>query len=63
MVIAPVDQRDSTSARLSARAAAIPAKPPPTIKMRFLPKTTLGTGGVSCGNALVKTVVMETPAI
>jgi hypothetical protein len=53
----------STSARLSPRAAAIPAKPPPTIKMRFLQKTDLGTGGVSCGNALVKTVVMETPAI
>src|SRR5882724_436703 len=49
----------STSDRLSARAAAIPAKPPPTIKTRFLFGAAFVAGGVSCGNDLVRTVVME----
>src|SRR5450755_1441295 len=53
----------STSARLSARAAAMPAKPPPTIKTRFLSGTGFVTGGVSCGNDLVRTVVMGAPTV
>jgi hypothetical protein len=38
----------------------MPAKPPPTIKTRFLPGTAFVTGGFSSGNDLVRTVVMET---
>src|ERR1700681_4856379 len=53
----------STSARFSARAAAMPAKPPPTIKTRFLPGTAFITGDVSCGNDLVRTVVMDAPTL
>src|SRR5882757_9499131 len=50
----------STSARLSARAAAMPAKPPPTIRTRFFPGTALVTASSSCGKDLVRTVDMET---
>src|SRR5882757_10286734 len=53
----------STSARFSARAAAMPAKPPPTIKTRFLPGTAFNTFGFSCGNDLVRTVVMDAPTL
>src|SRR5258705_7217693 len=41
----------------------MPAKPPPTIKTRFLPGTTFVTGGFSCGNDLVRTVVMDAPTV
>src|SRR6201999_4331876 len=54
----------STSARLSARAAATPANPPPTIKTRFLSGTAAFVkGGFSCGNDLVRTVVMDVPMV
>src|SRR5882762_5212725 len=53
----------STSVRFSARAAAIPAKPPPTIKTSFLSGTAFVTGGFSCGNDLVRTVVMDVPTL
>src|ERR1700722_644667 len=33
------------------------------IKTRFFSGTGIVTGGFSCGNALVRTLVMETPAI
>src|SRR3954469_24445773 len=41
----------------------MPAKPPPTIKTRFLPGTAFVTGGFSCGNDLVRTVVMDVPTV
>src|SRR5712664_1107233 len=41
----------------------MPAKPPPTIKTRFLPGTAFVTGGFSCGNDLVRIVVMDVPTI
>jgi hypothetical protein len=53
----------STSARLSARAAAMPAKPPPTIKTRFLHGTAFVRGGFSWGSDLVRTVVMDAPTV
>ena len=47
----------------SALAAAMPAKLPPTIKTRFLSGTAFVTGGFSCGNDLVRTVVMDAPTV
>src|ERR1700682_2965082 len=41
----------------------MPAKPPPTIKTRFLPGAGFVTGGFSCGNDLVRTVVMDAPML
>src|SRR6201990_1323320 len=39
----------------------MPANPPPTIKTRFLSGTAFLTGGFSCGNDFVRTVVMDVP--
>jgi hypothetical protein len=48
----------STSARLSARAAAMPANPPPMIKTRFFRIAVFAESGLSSGNDLVRTVVI-----
>src|SRR3984885_7356590 len=41
----------------------MPEKPPPTIKTRLLSGTGFFTGGFSCGNDLVRTVVMDVPTV
>src|SRR4029077_14886943 len=48
----------STAARLSARAAAMPANPPPMIKTRFFRMAVFAESGLSSGNDLVRTVVI-----
>ncbi|HZC96029.1 MAG TPA: hypothetical protein VE267_07885, partial [Bradyrhizobium sp.] len=51
--------KTSTSARLSACAAAIPAKPAPTIKTRFFRRAISRAIGVSGEKDLVSTVVID----